>query len=282
MYIPLIPSAEDLLKFYSTYSTTKLYLRPQNQGHKDSRGQRIKKQVVSLARTLGFQSFLRNFIHLRRPLSVSSLAEILIRSGGVAGQSALEIGPSGHGGMLTELRLLGARVAAVEIDPGAESSLSLMSIPCYKNIALIPDVSDIVIAAMVLEHVEDPQQFLSSIASKMVPGGRILITVPNAGQSLDAGASWVGFRVDLEHINYFTSESLCKILVKSGLFPECIWKSQQPMLPSSLPFADRQAVRREMESFLGRAVQLADSDPFGSHGEFTLGILARRVSTLEH
>jgi hypothetical protein len=282
MYLPLIPSTKDLLKFYSTYSTTKLYLKQQEPGGDLSWNQKIAMKVASVARVLGIYPFLRVLAHLRPPLSISSMVELLIRSGGVRGKSALEIGPSSHGGMLPELRNLGARVAAVEIDSYAEESLTRMSIPSYRDISLVPGTTEIVIAMMVLEHLEDPQQFLISIATKMDPGGRILVTVPNAGQSIEMGDTWVGFRLDLEHLNYFTSGSLCRLLDKAGLYPECIWKSGQPMLSSSLPFADRLAVKQEVESLLGRSVQMADHDPFGSQGEFTLGILARRVSTLNH
>jgi hypothetical protein len=53
---------------------------------------------------------------------------------------------------------------------------------------------------------------------------------PNGGQADTLGAGWVGFRVDLDHLNYFSSATLSRLLVRAGLWPEAVWEFRQAEL----------------------------------------------------
>jgi len=69
----------------------------------------------------------------------------------------------------------------------------------------------------VLEHVENPQEFLASINRVLVPGGYLLVNVPNAG-SLTAklsGKKWHAF-LPPEHWFFFDRKSLQVLLESHG------------------------------------------------------------------
>ena len=70
----------------------------------------------------------------------------------------------------------------------------------------------------VLEHIENPREFLAAINRTLSPGGYLLINVPNAG-SLTArlsGKKWHAL-LPPEHWFYFNTESL-KVLLESAGF----------------------------------------------------------------
>jgi 2-polyprenyl-3-methyl-5-hydroxy-6-metoxy-1,4-benzoquinol methylase len=78
---------------------------------------------------------------------------------------------------------------------------------------------DVVCAFEVLEHSEDPLAFLAMMRSWVKPGGAILISVPN-GRRLSVR---VGRREAQDfpphHLMYWTSKSLRRAVVRSGLSP---------------------------------------------------------------
>ena len=47
---------------------------------------------------------------------------------------------------------------------------------------------DVVIASEVIEHVEDPKEFLQFLNSKLAPGGRIVLTLPNGYGPFELGS----------------------------------------------------------------------------------------------
>jgi 2-polyprenyl-3-methyl-5-hydroxy-6-metoxy-1,4-benzoquinol methylase len=69
----------------------------------------------------------------------------------------------------------------------------------------------------VLEHVQQPVEFLQLCASKLKPGGHLLVNVPNLDS---ASARLLGKRWPLflaEHLNYFNPASLRTLAAKVGL-----------------------------------------------------------------
>ena len=88
-----------------------------------------------------------------------------------------------------------------------------------ENIKNIRDV-DVVIMNDVIEHFIQPMDVLSSIGNILKKDGLVLISTPNAknaGNSLETALEWIGFSVDLEHLQYFTPASIIKVANKYGL-----------------------------------------------------------------
>lgn len=69
----------------------------------------------------------------------------------------------------------------------------------------------------VLEHLTDPGEALNQVAEWVEPGGGVYITVPDAGSALARllGRRW--WSVLPMHLQYFTRESLARLLTDSGL-----------------------------------------------------------------
>lgn len=85
----------------------------------------------------------------------------------------------------------------------------------------------------VLEHVGNPDFVLEGIGRLLRPGGRVCIEVPNdfsvvqdVAQHVTGHAPW--WVAPPEHLNYFTRESLDKLLLRKGFIPER-WIAQFPI-----------------------------------------------------
>ena len=66
-----------------------------------------------------------------------------------------------------------------------------------------------IIASEVLEHVEDPVEFLSTMRSSLADGGKVLLTVPNGYGPAETLAS-------SPHINFFSYGALNALISASG------------------------------------------------------------------
>ncbi len=100
--------------------------------------------------------------------------------------------------------------------------------------ALTTEDWDYLVAADVLEHVDNPVQFLASLAAKL-PVERIVITVPNAF----AAANLFAIRrhqevINTDHRYWFTPYTLAKVGVRAGLEVEEFFYCQNGHAPSRL------------------------------------------------
>lgn len=279
MYLPFIPSKKDLDRFYRDYSETKGYLQVAHTSSYGTLFHDAKKQIQKLVSNIPTGKILLHWWKRRKPLAISLFPEILARTGDLRNKVFLEVGPGKWGGILPELKTYGAHVIAVEIDPAAKRELESQEIGVFSTINEIQGSVDGACLSMVLEHLEQPLDTLRQLSAKVTEGGRVLIAVPNAEQAKDVFDNWIGFRVDLEHLNYFTVQSLSMILAKTGFGVECLWKLSQPMLPEYRPYSDRDHLRKTLNDGLRLRASFGQFDPFGESGEFALVILARRVSS---
>jgi 2-polyprenyl-3-methyl-5-hydroxy-6-metoxy-1,4-benzoquinol methylase len=203
IYLPLVPSDAALSAFYDSYS------------NEHQRWQSAKSATAAMAaarRRRGGNGILQEMA-LRRPL---------------AGKRLLEIGCS-RGSFLLDAREAGANVTGVEIDAGARRFLAEVGIECHADLgaAAHPAGFDAIVALNVIEHLPAPRQWLRSINRLLNPGGLLVLWTPNGGQATRLGAGWVGFRVDLDHLNYFSMATLGRLLLDEGLWPEATWELSQ-------------------------------------------------------
>ena len=80
------------------------------------------------------------------------------------------------------------------------------------------DSVHLVILRSFLEHEVNPVGLLEAAQRKLMPGGRVIIKVPNFG-SLNRRVrqqKWCGFRYP-DHVNYFTPETLTATIERAGL-----------------------------------------------------------------
>ncbi len=162
IYIPDTPNMEEIEKFYNLYS--------------DFKG--LKKSKLKYSWFKRCRSAQNNFfIH------------VLEETGGIKGLKICEIGCS-YGNFLELLRFKGGHTYGVEIDNNCLESLKERGFLCSKEIDLSQKY-DIVCMLQLLEHIINPSQLLSKIANPICQDGRVLISVPNAGEYYKIGSSWI-------------------------------------------------------------------------------------------
>jgi 2-polyprenyl-3-methyl-5-hydroxy-6-metoxy-1,4-benzoquinol methylase len=127
----------------------------------------------------------------------------------------LEIG-CGTGFLLSRLKPHCSRVLGIE--PGGHSragakAYDVTIIHDFFPSEQLTDKYDVVLAYAVLEHIQNPVNFLRSIASVMYPGSLLLLAVPDCNPYIQAGDISMFWH---EHWNYFTADSLIRNLVAAG------------------------------------------------------------------
>ncbi len=245
LYLPQVPDEASLASFYSGYVAS----------HRDAFGARPSTWGLALWWT--------------HPLMV-----ILEDVVGLWGRRLLEIGCS-SGAFLERARARGALVSGVEVDEVARAEALRAGLDCTPEIRKDTRY-DIVCAFQVLEHLADPHGMLRKVSEALVDDGVFLAAVPNGGQAARVGNTWVGFRRDLEHLQYFSVGSLAALLTAHGLFMESFWEEGQP--------AGMTRVRRSSPGPLGMACHgvwalfgSSPARPFPSDGTFNLVVLARKA-----
>jgi hypothetical protein len=82
------------------------------------------------------------------------------------------------------------------------------------------DPPDAIVMNDLVEHPVEPFTLLRRAASLLKAGGRLAIWTPNGGAAGHEAATaerWVGFRVDLEHLQYFSPRTIQILASKLGL-----------------------------------------------------------------
>ena len=128
------------------------------------------------------------------------------------------------GALLVELKDRGWAVRGVEISgPQAEycrkQGLEVSNLPLEKN-NFPPQSFDVILASHVIEHVNNPFDFVLEVQKLLKPGGRFYITTPNIGgfQARFFGSRWRSAIFD--HLYLFSVRTLCMLLEKAGFSVE--------------------------------------------------------------
>jgi 2-polyprenyl-6-hydroxyphenyl methylase/3-demethylubiquinone-9 3-methyltransferase len=103
----------------------------------------------------------------------------------LAGKSALDVG-CGAGLLAEPLARMGAAVTAIdaanELIEAAKAHAAGAGLAIDYRCAAVEDLPgqfDLVTAMEVIEHVADPQSFVTSLAARLAPGGLLLLSTPN-------------------------------------------------------------------------------------------------------
>ena len=195
-YVSSLPPAEEIHRLYQGYWFS---FRP-------------KDLSASFARRLlSDRGWLKDDIRLNR---LSAL------SGGLEGKRLLEIG-CGCGEFLVAARRRGASVFGNDISQEACSFVSRqLHIPVFQGplsaAAFRAEFGpmDIVVMSDLIEHPVEPLATFESALNVLPPGGLLLIFTPNGGAASDdlrSARQWVGFRVDLEHLQYLSSATIAAL-----------------------------------------------------------------------
>lgn len=187
-------------------------------------------QALALSRRLGYpypsESRLAARVVSRLP-SVADAAELTVMRVPFSQVGTLLDVGCGSGEFLQRMRDTGWRVLGTEPDPNAAARLQdRLGFRVFSNVGEVeaqPERFDLITLSHVIEHVPDPLATLRQLARLLKPGGRLVITTPNAkgfGASL-FGRFWRGLEPP-RHFNVFTPESLSEALVGAGLRVETL------------------------------------------------------------
>lgn len=203
-YVAKIPSTLDIEKQYDGYYHTH---RPTDFSGKTA--SRMLKDTRKASET---------------DWQLNTLSKLL---GGIKGKRVLDVG-CGFCRFLLLARSRGADVVGCDLSPEAcgfannklgikvhQSELHL----CYSSIGNV----DAVVMRDFIEHPVEPLIDIQAAVSILKPGGLLLLHTPNggeAGTSVETAKKWVGFRVDLEHLQYLSPHTVNWLSRKTGLVIE--------------------------------------------------------------
>lgn len=202
-YVASIPSPERLGLFYQDYWDA---FRP---ARLDAR---TAKFMMWAARRSGSTD-----------LRLNRLVAIL---GTLRAKRVVDIG-CGLGGFLLSLQAHDAEALGVEISQEARDFVRhCLGLPVYEDLSKCLAQGGPVDAIMLndlVEHLDAPADFLGAAVKALRPGGLLVIWTPNggaAGTDLVSAKGWVGFRVDLEHLQYLSTRTILLLAEKLRLTVE--------------------------------------------------------------
>lgn len=132
-----------------------------------------------------------------------------------SGLRTLEIG-CGLGALSAEMTDRGAIVTAIEPGRRACEEAQKRGINAHRGFFPSPAVEgtyDLILHTTVMEHIEDPVNFLGHQLNMLRPGGYVAGSVPNCSEFLQAGDISIFVH---EHWSYFSCDSLAAVLQHAG------------------------------------------------------------------
>ncbi len=142
-----------------------------------------------------------------------------------AGLSVLEIGCGGCV-FLERLRDAGCNVLGVDPSPFAKMAGERKGIEVIQDYfpvnASLPR-QDLIFQVDVLEHVENPTEFLAMQREYLNDDGLVVVNVPDCGESIDRGDISMALH---QHVNMFDEASLMRVFNAAGLEVVRLEKSQ--------------------------------------------------------
>lgn len=188
--------------------------------------------------------------------SHSTLLRLLPEEG--RGRSVLDVG-CGNGHLVSALAARGFHVTGIDRPGGYRSdfpeSADLIERDLDQGLPLIYQKFDYVVCADILEHLRDPGNLLRQFHGVMMPGARLIASLPNSGNIYFRGQVALGRfpqhdqgLFDRTHLHFYTWAGWKQLLQSSGFRIESIHVTS---VPFERAFADRGTSRflRTMERF---------------------------------
>lgn len=149
----------------------------------------------------------------------------------------LDVG-CGGGGVLLQVRDRCQHAAGVEPQRRWREHLRERGVETFEALDAVPAAAfDVVSLFHVLEHIADPVPFLQTVATKLAPGGRVLIEVPSADDALltlyESGP-FSEFTYWSPHLFLYTNSTLRRLAAKAGLEVEYVRHVQRYPLSNHL------------------------------------------------
>ena len=148
--------------------------------------------------------------------------------------------------MLAVLRDLGWDVEGVDFDPASVGLARSRGLKVHNGNLEdqhLPGASfDAVVMSHLVEHVPDPGRLFGECRRLLRPGGRLVMSTPNADSLAHSlyRASWVALDPP-RHLHIFTPKSLCRLVEDAGF--ECV-KWFTTIRAANFVFAASNAIRR--------------------------------------
>lgn len=195
VYVSPRPNAEDLYELYG-----------ESYFHNDDSG------------TVGYSNYVRDEQNIRK-----TFRRRLKRVERFADPGKLLDVGCAAGFFLSEAQNSGWQVEGLDVSPFAVNyTRDTFGIPAQQGALLDLDYPentyDLVTMWDVIEHVPDPHAHLDKIAGLLKPGGIFALATPDV-DSLPAkltGKRWVGYKLQEEHIYYFSADTLRAMLNRAG------------------------------------------------------------------
>jgi 2-polyprenyl-3-methyl-5-hydroxy-6-metoxy-1,4-benzoquinol methylase len=142
--------------------------------------------------------------------------------GGSASGRLLEVG-CGSGRFLDRMRRAGWTVQGTDIDPAVAARIRRryaigIDVGELQSLRYAADAFDAVALSQVIEHVHDPRQVLAECRRVLRPGGRLVLSTPNARCMAHRryGRCWRGLEPP-RHLHIFTPQALARCVTDAGL-----------------------------------------------------------------
>ena len=205
-YVCEIPSDDEIARFYQGYWG----------GHRPAElSARSAAQMIQQLRVEGQLPSVGGYERI-----LPKLSAVL---SGLKGKRILEVG-CGFGTLLMAAKLQGAEVIGNDISKDAVRFLrEHLKIPAFdapfaECVGEIGPV-DAVMMIDLVEHPADPVTLIETAWAALRPNGVLLLWTPNGGAAgvlKSQAREWLGFRVDLEHLQYFSAATLVAIASRQG------------------------------------------------------------------
>ena len=137
----------------------------------------------------------------------------------MTGGSLLEVG-CGFGYLLSEAYPYFDRRVGTDFSAGAVERAKAMADDVYLGgVDALPEgeMFDCIIAVEVIEHIYDPNRFVSQLASRLNPGGWLIMATPDMGSwwRRILGSKWPSFKLP-EHVAYYDRVTLNRLFSQNG------------------------------------------------------------------
>jgi SAM-dependent methyltransferase len=131
---------------------------------------------------------------------------------------------SGAGSFLDSVKGLALRTVAIEPARHFHAALRQKGHEVYSfgadALPALAGKADLVTSFAVIEHVEDPLQFVRDLAALVRPGGQVLLSTPNARDwMIGFSRAYAQFYYRIVHRWYFDESNLSSLLRRVGLVP---------------------------------------------------------------